>query len=92
MKFKKKNKRRLPRKIKKQIPLGLYCYTGIKFDMSTGIYHIKPCIFYTHIKIKDKPKLEEWDKDCLEETIGWCKLLKCEPTDQCKDCSIKLGI
>jgi hypothetical protein len=66
---------RVPRKLKKKIPKNIpYCYTPIKFDMNTGIYHIKPCPFYKHIKGID----------------GFCKLLKCEVEDQCKSCGIKM--
>lgn len=83
---------KVPRKLKKQIPVGLYCYTGLKYDRATGIYHIKPCIFYTHITVKDKPKIEEYERDYLEERIGWCKLLKTEPIDQCKSCGLRRGI
>lgn len=92
-------KSRIPRKKKKQIPVGVYCYTGIKFDMNTGIYHIKLCPFYTHIKIKDIP-LENWPKWMDEEHIqefgekdeSWCKLVKTDIIDQCKSCGLKYGI
>lgn len=42
---------RLPRKIKKQIPKGMYCYTatsGFKeLDCGKYGYTIKPCTFYS---------------------------------------------
>lgn len=53
LKFNKmENKFRIPRKLKKKIPKGPYCYKGIKFDWSTGIYHIKPCVFYKSEKLE----------------------------------------
>lgn len=79
---------KVPRKLKKQIPYGPYCYKGISFDTKTGIYHVKPCIFYTNIKCKDKPVQTELDKEYPEHVDGWCKLLKCEIDDQCKNCGI----
>lgn len=86
------NYQRIPRKSKKQIPKGHYCYKGLRYDRSTGIYHIKPCIFYTNIKIKDKPEhmQDEIDKRYPNDIIGWCKLLKCDIDDQCKFCGIKI--
>jgi len=64
---------RIPRKKKKQIPKGIpYCYTPIRFDRETGIYHIKTCPFYSHV----------------EDIDGYCKLLKCGVDDQVKSCSI----
>jgi hypothetical protein len=84
---------RLPRKLKKQIPYGVYCYKGVKFDTDTGVYHIKPCIFYDRIKNIEKPidQQGELDAEYPNELIGWCKLLKCEIDDQCKSCSIKIN-
>jgi hypothetical protein len=61
---------KIPRKLKKKIPIGMYCYTGLKFDINTGIYHIKPCFFYKN---------------------SFCKLLKCEIDDQCKECGLRYG-
>jgi hypothetical protein len=93
MKFKKKLTERLPRKIKKQIPKGMYCYTATSetkhFEDGSYGYTIKRCSFFTYVKIKDKPEIEEWEKEFLEEDIPWCKLVKCEPLDQCKSCGIK---
>lgn len=90
--------KRVPRKKKKQIPEGLYCYKGLKFDWETGIYHIKTCPFYGDMKLKDMPndKLPTWiDDEYLNENgdyqAGWCKLVKCEIDDQCKSCGIKKG-
>lgn len=82
---------RIPRKLKKKIPRGFYCYTGMKMDWNTGIYHIKPCPFYARIKIKDMKPQPTWVDDEYiakygEEKDGWCKLIKCEIEDQCKFC------
>ncbi len=81
---------RLPRKIKKQIPKGHYCYKHIRF--SGFVQLIKSCHFYGNILIKDKPEhlKDEIDKEFPDEIIGWCKLFKCDVDDQCKSCSIKL--
>lgn len=89
-------KDRIPRKLKKQIPKGLYCYTGISFDYKTGIYHIKQCPFYTNVKFKDMKPLPKWiDEDFLDEygenKHGWCKLVKTDIEDQCKSCGLKRG-
>lgn len=65
--------KRLPRKVKKQIPIGNYCYTGIKFDWKTGVYYIKTCKFYKHIY-------------GLE---GHCKLINAPVDDQYKSCRFK---
>ena len=83
-----KMKYRLPRKLKKKIPKGMYCYTPISYEVSTGVFHIKPCQFYCHIKIKDKPEelQDELDKEYPDQIIGWCKRLKMEIEDQCKWC------
>jgi hypothetical protein len=83
-------KSRLPRKIKKKIPKGVYCYKGIHFDSKTGIYHVKKCDFYTNIKMGDKPieLQDEIDKEYPEEYVGWCNWLTCEIDDRCKNCGI----
>ena len=71
---------KIPRKKKKQIPKGVYCYGSVSANPWTngilGAFGIrtKPCLFYNHI-------------DGLE---GHCRLLNCEITDQVKDCSINL--
>jgi hypothetical protein len=82
---------RVPRKLKKKIPKDThYCYTptsksGVMDDGSWG-YTIKLCGFYDWLKIKDlkPPYLDE--QDLGEETVGYCKLIKCEIDDQCKSC------
>lgn len=92
----KEEKFRVPRKLKKKIPKGLYCYTGINFDYSTGIYHTKPCPFFEYKKHKDIPinQRPDWMDDEYvaefgEESDGWCKLLKFDIDDQCKSCGLK---
>ena len=88
-------KYKIPRKLKKQIPGYLYCYSGLKYDYKTGVYHIKPCPFYGHIKIKDIPKEnqqvdeEDYIKEFGEYVVGYCKLIKYEIDDQCKSCGLK---
>ena len=90
---------RIPRKKKKQIPKGWYCYeqtSGMKYfeeDGTTG-YDIKVCPFYTHIKYNDIPKkhLPNWlDEEFLakhgDEYESWCKLIKTDIMDQCKSCN-----
>lgn len=74
----KTNKTRIPRKKKKQIPKGVYCYTptsGLK-DLGDGKYGytIKSCPFYCH----------------KEEGIyeGQCRMLDCEIIDQVKECHV----
>lgn len=67
---------RIPRKKKKQIPKGVYCYSptsGFK-ELKSGKYGytIKSCPFYKHIK----------------GMSGHCKLLNCETIDQVKECGI----
>ena len=68
--------KRVPRKIKKLIPKGVYCYRLIRYHKETGDSEIKVCPFYEHI----------------EYTEGYCKLYKGEVDDQCKGCSIKMDI
>ncbi len=93
---------KIPRKKKKQIPLGMYCYTrtsGMQhFPDGTYGYTIKVCPFYTHIKYKDIPKkdLPSWiDEEFLEEhgdkTESWCRLIKTDVMDQCKSCGERYG-
>ena len=68
---------KVPRKKKKQTPKNIpYCYTPIKFDMETGVYHIKPCPFY---------------RNDGESVFGRCSLLDCEIMDQIKECNISNG-
>lgn len=65
---------RIPRKSKKKIPNGYYCYKFLKIINDEKVENvrlrIKPCIFYQHV-------------DGLE---GYCKLLKCDVIDQVKSC------
>lgn len=87
---------KVPRKLKKKIPKGYYCYTMTsgfkKLDNGGYGYTIKTCEFWDNIKLKDKPKeyLDDIDLKYPEETIGWCKLLRCEIEDQCKSCGSKM--
>lgn len=88
------SKDRVPRKLKKQIPVGHYCYKGIKFDYETGVYHIKSCVFYSYKKIGDIPvdeDMKDWKEEFKEERVGWCKLVKCQIDDQCKSCGERYG-
>ena len=68
---------KVPRKKKKQIPKGVYCYKAtsgfMTFPNGNYGYKIKCCPFYKH-------------EDGL---IGQCKLLKCDIIDQVKSCKIK---
>ncbi len=68
---------RIPRKLKKKIPVGHYCYTPVEFpsEKNNFVYKIKKCPFYSYV-------------DGIE---GYCKLLKCEVEDQTKSCSFKYG-
>jgi|LakMenEpi03Aug12_release.lakeMendotaPanAssembly.Ray.scaffolds.fasta_scaffold05256_12 hypothetical protein len=74
-------KYRIPRKKKKQIPEGFYCYTQTsdfkKLKNGKYGYTIKECPFYYQ----------------KSEGIfgGWCKLIGGEIMDQCKSCGEKLG-
>lgn len=66
---------KVPRKKKKKIPQGVYCYGSVSRNpLTDGVFGIRtnPCLFYTHI----------------EGLEGYCKLLKSEIIDQVKDCSI----
>lgn len=67
---------RIPRKKKKQIPVGYYCYSPVEFpsEKTNWEYHIKSCPFYQHI-------------NGLE---GHCCLLKAEIMDQVKDCGKRI--
>jgi hypothetical protein len=98
-------KRRVPRKIKKQIPTGPYCYTatsgfGKMKDGQWG-YTIKLCPMFSYRKRIDiLEHLDRWDKEYIKENpeesrefaedlAGYCKFIKCEIADQCKSCSLK---
>lgn len=91
-------KNRIPRKLKKKIPKGMYCYTlngktyqkwNEEYQQFFPSYGINLCPFYTSIKCKDKPEhlQDEIDKEYPEHVDGWCKLLKYEIDDQCKSCN-----
>ena len=91
-------KNRIPRKLKKKIPEGVYCYTftgktvqkwNEEYKMFLPAYKTNPCPFYTAIQAKNKPEQDEIDKEYPEEWVGWCKYIKYEIDDQCKMCSIK---
>lgn len=86
-------KYRIPRKLKKQIPVGHYCYELIHYDMKTGNSKVKMCPFYASIQCKDKPEKyqNEIDKEYPEEYVGWCKLVIGEIDDQCKSCATRDG-
>lgn len=98
---------RIPRKIKKQIPVGMYCYTSTsefkKLKNGQYGYTIKLCPFFTYVKRGDIIDfLAEWcfdyledepenTKEFLDEPVGFCKYKKTEIDDQCKACSLKYG-
>lgn len=84
-------KYRIPRKLKKKIPKGHYCYKPLGYNIDGFTYNIKPCEFYTSIKMKNKPEnqQDEITKEYPEEFVGWCKLIKYEVDDQCKSCGFK---
>ncbi len=86
--------KRLPRKLKKKIPKGPYCYElkskDIMKDLLTkGFYSTRICPFYANIKLKDKPEelKDDIDLEYPEESVGWCKCLRSEIDDQVKNCS-----
>jgi hypothetical protein len=100
MKFKKREHSRVPRKLKKQIPIGVYCYVpngknsqrwSEEYKMFLPTYGVDYCKFHGSIKIKDKPEIEDWEQEFLEENIEWCKLLKYDIMDSCKSCTFKKG-
>lgn len=91
--------KKIPRKLKKKIPKGFYCYTPIMYDWTTGIYHIELCPFYGHIKLKEIPinQRPKWMDDEYVNEYGnkmesWCRLVKTDIEDQCKSCGIKLDL
>lgn len=86
---------RIPRKLKKKIPKGHYCYTYLKpfynENGNYGGYTIKPCPFYKWVKFKDMNPKPDWIDDEFiqeygEEKEGWCSLVKWQIEDQCKSC------
>ena len=99
---------RIPRKIKKQIPTGFYCYTPTsgfkKFKDGEYGYSIKLCPMFSYRKRADIIEhLDEWvfeyledepeaTKEIMDEPVGFCKLVKREIDDQCKSCGLKYGI
>lgn len=89
----------VPRKLKKQIPKDTpYCYIPVEFprEENKWVYKIKLCPFHDYIKIKDMKPLPEYLTETNliefgEDSVGWCKLVKCEIDDQCKSCGLKYG-
>jgi hypothetical protein len=83
---------KVPRKIKKQIPQGPYCYFHLGSVITETEYYvkIKPCFFYRNLKMKDLPKQDKTSKKHPDEIVGFCGLLKDRLSidDQVKDCSI----
>lgn len=73
--------KRIPRKKKKQIPKGMYCYTASSdwkyFKDGSYGFTVKLCPFYYR----------------KSEGVfgGWCKLIEGEVMDQCKSCGLKYG-
>lgn len=67
---------KIPRKAKKRIPAGLYCYRPIKAPCKENnyVYKVKNCPFHKHI----------------EDIEGKCKWLNNTVEDQVKDCGIKV--
>jgi hypothetical protein len=100
-------KRRVPRKIKKQIPEGMYCYTPTssfsKMKDGQWGYTIKLCPMLSYRKRIDIfEHLDPWDREYIKENpedarefsedyVGYCKFVKCKIDDQCKSCSLKQG-
>jgi hypothetical protein len=94
--------KRIPRKLKKKIPVGLYCYEPtsgfMQFPNGQWGFKVRLCPFYTTIKLKDWPEETrpnymdgEYMKEFGEENESWCKLVKWDVTDQCKSCGLKYG-
>ncbi len=85
-------KNRIPRKIKKKIPKGYYCYELLSFDWTNADTKVRYCKFHTSIRIGDKPKELNEDMDYTEEELNmydeWCSLYQCDILDSCKSCSI----
>jgi len=76
--------KRLPRKLKKKIPEGFYCY---EFTGKTSqVWNEEYKIFVPSYGIKLCPFYKSGDG-----LFGECKLLNCEVIDQVKECSLKLG-
>ena len=85
---------KVPRKIKKQIPLGMYCYKYLGSVITETEYYtkIKSCPFYMRIKMADLPVQNKTSIKYPQSVVGYCGLLKDRLSidDQVKDCSIKL--
>lgn len=90
---------RVPRKKKKQIPKGYYCYETISeykvFEDGVSGYEVKTCPFVDYVKFKDMKEKPNWvDEEFLtefgEQEVTYCKLIKYQINDMCKSCSIKL--
>lgn len=81
---------KIPRKKKKQIPEGPYCYKCLKYDKETFSMKVKYCSNLISIKTSNIPEQfqTEIDKQYPDTIINWCKLLKSEIFDDVKDCSI----
>lgn len=89
-------KNRIPRKLKKKIPKGVYCYSPVEFPCKENnwVYKIKECSYYTSIKIKNVPKnstdevMKEMSEEgeFPEEFVGWCRKINYSIDDQCKSC------
>ena len=82
---------RIPRKIKKRIPKGRYCYGFIgPISWNAKVWY---CDYHVDIKIKDVPN-KEYVKDLIEEygeeKVEYCKILGCLIDDSCKGCGTKL--
>ena len=93
---------KIPRKKKKQIPVGLYCYTTTSEFKNLGDgrygFTVKVCPFYTHKRYINIPEsqLPNWvDKEWLDEygetETDWCRLVNYEIDDQCKSCGERYG-
>jgi hypothetical protein len=69
---------RIPRKLKKKISRGHYCYEPDnkknEEEKSLKTYWIKPCGFYNHVYGLD----------------GHCSLLKTDVMDQVKECNTRI--
>lgn len=72
---------KIPRKKKKQIPTGMYCYTLAsewkRFKDGKYGVAVKPCPFYSN--------------NSGSIFGGYCRLIDTVVMDQCKSCSLKLG-
>ncbi len=93
---------KIPRKKKKQIPKGMYCYEATsgwqEFPDGGYGFTVRVCPFYIRKKYKDIPENQRpnWlDDEFIEEhgdsTTGWCRLIKGGIDDQCKSCGERYG-